>query len=83
MKQIIQMEENKDKNHNDGNMAQYLNTGMLEQIQEAVRARLKRGTSGLQVQRSNHSVTVSPSNCLPQIAEQVKLERFNSNEGKY
>ena len=30
MKQIIQMEENKDKNHNDGNMAQYLNTERLE-----------------------------------------------------
>ena len=83
MKQIIQMEENKDKNHNDGNMAQYLNTVMLEQIQEAVRARLKRGTSGLQVQRSNHSVTVSPSNCLHLIAEQVRLERLNSNEGRY
>ena len=50
---------------------------------EEVRARLKLGTSLLQVQRSNHSVTVSPSNCLPQIAEQVRLESFNSTEGKY
>ena len=56
---------------------------MLEQIKEEVRARLKLGTSGLQVQRSYHSVTVSPSNCFRQIAEQVRLERFNSTEGKY
>ena len=49
---------------------------------EEVRARLKLGTSGLQVQRSYHSVTVSPSNCFRQIAEQVRLERFNSTEGK-
>ena len=67
------------------NMAQFLNTGMFiwKQIKEAVRVRLKLGTSGLQVQRSNHSVIVSPSNCLPQIADQVRLECFNSNEGKY
>ena len=25
---------------------------------------------------------MSPSNCLPQIAEEVRLERFNSNEGE-
>ena len=25
---------------------------------------------------------MSPSNCLPQIAEEVKLERLNSNQGK-
>ena len=65
------------------NMAQYLTQGCWKQIKEEVRARLKLGTSLLQVQRSNHSVTVSPSNCLPQIAEQVRLERLNSNEGKY
>ena len=66
------------------NMTQYKHVRECwKQIKEAVRARLKLGTSGLQVQRSNHSVTVSPSNCLPQIAEQVRLERLNSNEGKY
>ena len=65
------------------NMAQYLTQGCWKQIKEEVRARLKLGTSLLQVQRSNHSVTVSPSNCLPQIAEQVRLERLNSNKGRY
>ena len=65
------------------NMAQYLTQGCWKQIKEEVRARLKLGTSLLQVQRSNHSVTVSPSNCLPQIAEQVRLEHLNSNKGRY
>ena len=66
------------------NMTQYLNTKMLETIQGSGKGKtFKLGTSGLQVQRSNNSVTVSPSNRLPQTAEQVRLERFNSTEGKY
>ena len=92
MKQIIQMEENKVENPNSwkanqlGILQTWPNISTWEcwkQIKEAVRARLKLGTSGLQVQHSNHSVTVSPSNCLAQIAEQVRLENLYSNEGKY
>ena len=92
MKQIIQMEENKVKNPNwwKANQLGILQTWpnistweCWKQIKEAVRARLILGTSGLQVQHSNHSVTVSPPNCLPQITEQVRLERFHSNESKY